>query len=594
MTLQLSIRTSYCEQPKSIIPALWRRRRRQSTKWLRYELQTRDTKYWLTNLDKYNISIETIEKDLTTERPLWILSAYAPGKGAPEQLFGGYPREQSFEELRLHYLAGKAAGNEQQALNEAQQLYQNAEEQMKNALVNLSQAAQFVVEGENRHPNRLDICQQGMQGAPFGEFLVGKRSLPAAPASANPFGAAQSSSPFGQGQATTQANPFGQPPAPASQPNPFGSAPRFGQPAQLGPAGAQSSPFGAPAQPSPFGTQAQPAQTTATFGSASSLGQKPSPFQQQATQTGSQGVGFGQTSQLNQRPNPFASQPNAGASPFGTSQANAGASPFGAGQPNTGANPFGAKPNAFASDNSNNTANANPFGAPNNNNNNNNNNNTGGFPTAANNAAQPSPFATMGQSQGAAAPNPFGQPNQAPAQNANNPFAQPAAQQQQTQQQGMGGFPSQQGMGGSFEQSKPNPFGQPSNAFATPAATQPAPQGMQGSAAANNPYPEGSSRQHPPPGSYITRSMDGRIATFKGKPVEYRDGKAGIRAFNGTWTRIWFPDGPPACYKDTQLPLEKYDDRTKAQWATFAQQGSFADGLMPDLPPPREVTSWDF
>lgn len=66
--------------------------------------------------DKYRISIDTIEADLKSEAPQWILSAYAPGRDAPEQLFGGYPREQSFEEMRLHYLTGKAAGTEQQAV----------------------------------------------------------------------------------------------------------------------------------------------------------------------------------------------------------------------------------------------------------------------------------------------------------------------------------------------------------------------------------------------------------------------------------------------------------------------------------------------
>lgn len=65
---------------------------------------------------KYSITPEVIEKDLTSDAPQWILSAYAPGRDAPDQLFGGYPREQSFEELRLHYLMGKASGNEQQAV----------------------------------------------------------------------------------------------------------------------------------------------------------------------------------------------------------------------------------------------------------------------------------------------------------------------------------------------------------------------------------------------------------------------------------------------------------------------------------------------
>jgi nucleoporin NUP42 len=88
--------------------------------------------------------------------------------------------------------------------------------------------------------------------------------------------------------------------------------------------------------------------------------------------------------------------------------------------------------------------------------------------------------------------------------------------------------------------------------------------------------------------------MDGRIASFKGKPVTYQNGKPGIREFNGVWQRIWFPDGPPMYYKDTEFPPEKYDGKSKSQWAAFAQTGNFADGLMPELPPPREVTSWDF
>ncbi len=88
--------------------------------------------------------------------------------------------------------------------------------------------------------------------------------------------------------------------------------------------------------------------------------------------------------------------------------------------------------------------------------------------------------------------------------------------------------------------------------------------------------------------------MDGTLAAFKGKAVTYNEDSPGIRAFDGTWTRIWFPNGAPNYYKDTELPLDKYDDKTKAQWQQFEQTGQFADGLMPSLPPPRECTTWDF
>jgi nucleoporin NUP42 len=70
--------------------------------------------------EKYNVTVDTIERDLINEVPHWILSAYAPGRDAPQQLFGGFPREQSFEELRLHYMMGKATGNEQQAVSNGQ------------------------------------------------------------------------------------------------------------------------------------------------------------------------------------------------------------------------------------------------------------------------------------------------------------------------------------------------------------------------------------------------------------------------------------------------------------------------------------------
>lgn len=65
----------------------------------------------------YGLSKEVIEKDLTTEAPTWILSCYGPGRDAPEQLFGGYPREQSTEEIRLHYEKGVQAGKQQEAVH---------------------------------------------------------------------------------------------------------------------------------------------------------------------------------------------------------------------------------------------------------------------------------------------------------------------------------------------------------------------------------------------------------------------------------------------------------------------------------------------
>lgn len=64
----------------------------------------------------YQLDKNAILTDLTSERPQWILSAYGPGRFAPAQLFGGLPREQSFEEMRLLHYMGLAAGNPQQVV----------------------------------------------------------------------------------------------------------------------------------------------------------------------------------------------------------------------------------------------------------------------------------------------------------------------------------------------------------------------------------------------------------------------------------------------------------------------------------------------
>lgn len=71
---------------------------------------------------QFSLSKDTIQKDLAEERPSWILSAYGPGRDAPEQLWGGYPIEQSFEEIRLHYMMGEASGNAQGAVCPAPEL----------------------------------------------------------------------------------------------------------------------------------------------------------------------------------------------------------------------------------------------------------------------------------------------------------------------------------------------------------------------------------------------------------------------------------------------------------------------------------------
>ncbi|PNH71741.1 hypothetical protein VD0001_g5815 [Verticillium dahliae] len=203
----------------------------------------------------YSITKETIEKDLTTERPQWILSAYGPGRDAPEQLFGGSAREQSFEEMRLHHVLAASKGSPQQALNEAQQLYQQAEQQIQTTVGNLDGAIQFIIGAGNNHPNRIDICKQNtLPGGTTGEFLKGNR--------------AQSSfsqaSPFRSNSGTNSSNPFS---SSAQSSSAFGGNT---------PSSNTSNPFGQ-AHNSGASTFGQPSSTSA-FGQPNALGQKPSPF----------------------------------------------------------------------------------------------------------------------------------------------------------------------------------------------------------------------------------------------------------------------------------------------------------------------------
>ncbi|ROV88183.1 hypothetical protein VSDG_09283 [Cytospora chrysosperma] len=527
---------------------------------------------------QFSLSKDTIQKDLAEERPSWLLSAYGPGRDAPEQLWGGYPIEQSFEEMRLHYMTGEASGNPQGALNDIQGLWGQAQQKVQTALGNLDGAINFVLQSQNNHPNRHDICQQNSMPS-TGEFAVGKR--PISLASNQPPNAFSSVAPnggaFGQPSALGQsANPFstgggsafGQPSAPA-QSSPFGQPSAlggggspFGQPSALGGGGGA---FGKPSalgqSPSPFGQPSALGQNSAPgFGQASALGQKPSAFGSPAFGQPAQPGGFGQTSQLGAKPNPFSTGgPTTSTSPFGTPAAPS-ASPFGVvGAANNTASPFGQNTQQTTSS---------PFGQP--------------APTASmspfgQTQQQAAPEVSMGSAGPTTASNPFGAAVNTAAAPA-NPFGQPA------------------------QPAASNPFAQAASANTGFAAASQTPATASAAGGAAGPYPPNASRQHPPYSSYATKAPSGQLQAFKGKGVTYKeiDGQnvPGIRNFDGSWSKIWFPDGPPAYYKDTE-PDRPYTDQEKAVYEKFVHTGKFelagtgGGGGMPEAPPMREFCTWD-
>ncbi|KAL2125592.1 hypothetical protein VTJ04DRAFT_1957 [Mycothermus thermophilus] len=528
------------------------------------------------------LTAEGIERDLRYELPQWILSCYSPGKDAPEQLWGGYPREQSFEEIRLHFMLGAMAGNPQGALADIQNLYQSAQQQIQHTLNNIPAAIQYVLDGEKKRPNRIDICRAGSSAPPSGP-AAGAAAGPAAggglfgskpnafqspPQPQQPFGASPMQQPAAGG--------FGQPGVLGQKPNPFGSpaaaASPFGQPQQA------KTPFGQPAgggfgqpggstfgQPSALGGGTgfgKPAQASA-FGQPSVLGAKPNPFGAPQQPTFGQ-PGFGQPSALGAKPNPFGSpaapspfaqQQAPPSNPFGAPAQQAAPSPFAQAQAAQTASPFGQKPAAS------------PFG---------------GTP-----AAQPNPFGQpqppQQQQQQAQSPFGGGQPTAAPA--AANPFGQSSTSSPFAQPSTSSPF---------AQPSTTSAFGQPSGATPTPATGQ--------SGGSTGPYGPGATRQHPDISSYASFNPDKTLRMFKGKPVTYQEPRDGIgkpipviKNFDGSVTRVWMPNGAPPYTTQTEAEPEKYQDpAVMEQWKVFVETGKFAGGIMPEVPPKREFCMWDF
>ncbi|MCJ1386600.1 hypothetical protein MMC17_009726 [Xylographa soralifera] len=256
----------------------------------------------------YHLDREIIKTDLSGEKPIWTLSAYGPGRGAPLQLFGGYPREQSFEELRLRYYELASSGSQQQAIQEEQQLVANAEQQIRSALNDINGAIKYIVSGENEHPNRIDICEG--RGPVSNQAQAATTNQPAP----NAFGQAPS---FGQPSVPAQpATAFGQPSAFGKPATSFGQTPQLGKASNAfsasTPSYGQQAAFGA--QPTPAFGQSAPlgAQQTPAFGQPASFGAQPTPaFGQPAAfgQPPSSAPAFGQPSNptsFSQAPNPFA------------------------------------------------------------------------------------------------------------------------------------------------------------------------------------------------------------------------------------------------------------------------------------------------
>ncbi|KAL9603713.1 MAG: hypothetical protein Q9219_001032 [cf. Caloplaca sp. 3 TL-2023] len=490
----------------------------------------------------YHLDKDIISRDLTNDRPLYILSAYGPGRDAPRQLFGGQPREQSFEELRLRHYELASTGNEAQAIQEAQTLYGNAEQQIQTALTDLNGAIKYITDATNEHPNRLDICKANGGDLAQLQQLSSASRLGTSPSSNGPA--------FGQPS-------FGQPSAPAFGKPSFGQvaapAPAFGQPTSLG------------QKPTVFGSNPTPAPAFGQTSTPSLFNQPQQPVNSFGTQQQpqSQPLAFGQTS----TPSPF-NQAQQAPKPFGTQE------PIQ--QPT-----FGQQSNAFEKQ---------PLTAP-----------------------QPSNIFGQQQTQNPSNPLPnapattstFGQPNTTPANLFNgaeapqpsNVFGKFSAPQPATNPFGPKDPPQNLGTFGQARQLSAPPSTQaPSSTgvFAKPAdgAAFKAP-----AAASMGPVTQASNRIPADAKFETDREGKRRLLSWQGQRVTYFGEDPCIKnPRDNEWQKIWFPEGAPKFTSKTQEYPDGYapGEKARANFRQFFEHGVGMDGLVPDMPPPRDMISWDF
>ncbi|KAI9778168.1 MAG: hypothetical protein M1816_004252 [Peltula sp. TS41687] len=332
---------------------------------------------------------------------------------------------------------------------------------------------------------------------------------------------------------------------PLNAPGPLGKQGGFGQPSAPAAGGAN---FGQPAN-APFGQPTQPAQQLNAFGQPSRFQSANAPFSQPAQQLNA----FGQPSML--AGNRF------GGGGFGAPVQNA-AGAFG--QPSQLAGtPFGQQAQA--------QNNMPAFGQP-----------AFGQPALG----QPqNNMSSFGQPA-------FGQPTFAQPQNNTTGFGAPAF-----------GQPSQTAPFSAFPPAAAGNV--PPPAIANPmeqSSTSPEVRSTE----ANNRAARGPSPWTAPQlgssdimgvESYSTRDpATNKLRTWKGKPVEYVDDEPFFRRDeidDGELEKIWFPDGPPPVNKDTELPIEMYDEKTKEAYLYLKEHGVFKDGWIPELPPRSEWIRWD-
>ena len=267
------------------------------------------------------IKHDLIRSELSTERPIWILSCFSPRADLPRQLFSGPDRELSPEEVRLRHYELAAQGKTEEAVREAQALYQAAQNQNESVLRDVAGAVKYLQSGFDVHPNRIDICREykntgsvasnGSFATPtsnLGTGAFGKPSTLGGPSAFTNPSKLGVPSIFGQSSVLNQPSLFGQI---GNQLPQSSTAAAFGKPSSIS---NQTVAFG---QPSIQGNSAQPSIQPA-FGQPSSVNNQNTMFGQPSG-IGANTTFGGRTTNpaFGQPSKPFPQQQNGGTSAFG-------------------------------------------------------------------------------------------------------------------------------------------------------------------------------------------------------------------------------------------------------------------------------------
>ena len=91
----------------------------------------------------------------------------------------------------------------------------------------------------------------------------------------------------------------------------------------------------------------------------------------------------------------------------------------------------------------------------------------------------------------------------------------------------------------------------------------------------------------------IQKESNGRLQAWNGRSVTYLEGEPCYRSDDGSWRRIWFPDGAPRLVNSRELPDDMYDNVVRGSYEHLARHGGFKERFMPLVPPKREWCNWN-